>query len=100
LAAALLAALLPALASRLLLLLSGLLLAAAALLLLSGLLLATLLLLTTLALIRICHEFLLRDDSRGPRTRLAKGKFPCSVGKLSLQPPCAASAKELCAMKN
>jgi hypothetical protein len=75
--AALLSALLPALASRLLLLLSGLLLAAAALLLLAGLLLSALLLsalllLTTLARILVSHEFLLREDSRGPKTRFAK----------------------------
>jgi hypothetical protein len=59
--AALLSALLPALASRLLLLLSGLLLTAAALLLLAGLLLSALLLsalllLTTLARILVSHE--------------------------------------------
>jgi hypothetical protein len=78
LAATLLSALLSALASRLLLLLAGLLLTAAAALLLAGLLLAAalllaaLLLLTTLALILVSHEILLREDSRGPRTRLAK----------------------------
>jgi hypothetical protein len=77
LAATLLSALLSALASRLLLLLAGLLLTAAALLLAglllaAALLLAALLLLTTLALILVSHEILLREDSRGPRTRLAK----------------------------
>jgi hypothetical protein len=103
--AALLSALLPALASRLLLLLSGLLLTAAALLLLAGLLLSALLLsalllLTTLARILVSHEvFLLREDSRRSETRLAKlSSFGGSVN-FHYRPLALRSAKKLCAMK-